>query len=224
MYSYSGLVPGEGIWPLLQPLTYTYLPAPLLLPPIQAHNLCNRPPSLSTGEWAAPREYHCFHRPAAPLAALPPLWAFPQAYAAALRPPFSAPSHPGPSLPAAPGSATVQDWTPWPEGSCLQTELRWGRVERASGPRLELPDYVRRELRRVYGTYPRTDVRVTYRGGEFLLRAAPRVREPEYRMERRVLRPPASSGSDSRSGSRGHNSPAAEVAERGRRKKGKGLS
>ncbi|KAB0392818.1 hypothetical protein E2I00_018187, partial [Balaenoptera physalus] len=57
----------------------------------------------------------------------------------------------------------------------------------------QLPDFVRRELRRAYGTYPRTDVRVTYRGGEFLLQGAPRVREPEYRTERRVLRRPASS-------------------------------
>ncbi|XP_037352871.1 uncharacterized protein C10orf95 homolog [Talpa occidentalis] len=224
MYSYSGLVPGEGVWPLLQALTYTYLPAPLLLPPIQAHNFCSRPPGLGAGEWAAPREYHCFHHAAAPPAAVPPWWAFPQAYAAALRPPFSAPSYLGPSLPAAPGPATAEEWAPWPEGGSLQAELRWGRVERASDPRLELPDYVRRELRRAYGTYPRTDVRVTYRAGEFLLRAAPRVREPEYRVERRALRPAAGSASDSPGGSRGHSGPAAEVTERGRRRKGKGLS
>ncbi|XP_058399863.1 uncharacterized protein C10orf95 homolog [Diceros bicornis minor] len=211
MYSYSSLAPGDGVWPSLQPLTYTYLPAPLLLPPIQAHNFCSRPRSLSAGEWGAPREYHCFHGPGAPLGAVPPLWVFPQAYAA--------PGYLGPSLhaPVAAGTVAAESWAPWPEGGSLQAELRWGRVERALGPRLELPDFVRRELRRVYGTYPRTDVRVTYRGGEFLLQAAPRVREPEYRVQRSVLRPPASSGS-------GDSSPARKAAERGRGKKRKGRS
>lgn len=219
MYAYYCLAPGEDAWPLLQPLTYTYLPTPLLLPPIQAHNFCSLPLKLSAGEWAAPREYHCFHAPGAPLDVAPPLWGFPQAYSAALHPPFPAPSYPGLSLqaPAAARPAATESWAPWPEGGSLQAELRWGRVERALGPRLELPAFVLRELRRVYGTYPRTDVRVTYRGGEFLLQGAPRVLEPEYRAERRVLRPPASSGS-------GDNSPTREAAERGRGRKRKGLS
>nr|XP_036857270.1 uncharacterized protein C10orf95 homolog [Manis javanica]XP_036857271.1 uncharacterized protein C10orf95 homolog [Manis javanica]XP_036857272.1 uncharacterized protein C10orf95 homolog [Manis javanica] len=216
MYSYSCLAPGEGVWPPLQALTYTYLPAPLLLPPIQAHNFCSRPPCLSAGEWAAQREYHSFHGPSALLALAPPLWAFPQAHATALSQPFPAPGYLGPSLqsPAA-GTAAAQSWESWSEGCSLQAELRWGRVERARGPRLELPDFVLRELRRVYGTYPRTDVRVTYSGGEFLLQAEPRVLEPEYRVKRRVLRPPASSCS-------GHSSPTREA--RGRRKKRTGLS
>lgn len=214
MYSYSCLEPGAGVWPPLQPLTYPYLARPLLLPPIHAHRCCSRLPSLPAGEWPAPREYHCFHGPGAP-----PSWAFPQAYAAALRPPYPAPGYLGPSLqgPAVEGMAAAQRGTQWPEGSSLQLELRWGRVERTLGPSLKLPDVVRRELRRVYGTYPRTDVRVTYRGGQFLLQAAPRVPEPEYRVQRRVLRPPASSGS-------GDSSPAAEAAERGRGTKRKGQS
>ncbi|XP_040479943.1 uncharacterized protein C10orf95 homolog [Ursus maritimus] len=214
MYSYSCLASGEGVWPPLQPLTYTYLPGPLLLPPIHAHSFCSRSPRLTADEWPALREYHCFHGPGAPLAAGPPSWAFPQAYAAALLLPFPAPGYLGPSLlgPAAEGSVASQRGALWPEGGSLQAELRWGRVERALGPRLELPEVVRRELRRVYGTYPRTDVRVTYRGGQFLLQAAPRVPEPEYRVQRRVLRPPASSDS-------GDSSPAAEAAERGRRRK-----
>ncbi|XP_077733994.1 uncharacterized protein C10orf95 homolog isoform X1 [Canis aureus] len=219
MYSFSSLAPGEGIWPPLQPLPYAYLTGPLLLPPIHAHSFCSRPPRLIAGEWPAPREYHCFHGPGAPLAAAPPSWAFPQAYAAALRPRFPAPGCLGPSLrgTAAEGSAAARREAPWPEGASQQAELRWGRVERALDPRLELPDLVRRELRRVYGTYPRTDVRVTYRGGQFLLRAAPRVREHEYRVQRRVLRPPAS-------GDSGDSSPAAEAAECGRRRKRKGPS
>ncbi|XP_044096333.1 uncharacterized protein C10orf95 homolog [Neovison vison] len=219
MYSYSCLASKEGVWPPLQPLTYTYLPSPLLLPPIHAHSFYSWPPSLSAGEWPAPREYHCFHGPGAPLAAALPSWAFQQAYAAALLPPFPAPGYLGPSLQGTAGeeTAAAPRWAQWPEGSSLQVELRWGRVERALGPRLELPDVVRREFRRVYGTYPRTDVRVTYSGGQFLLQATPRVPEPEYRVQRRVLRPPASSGS-------ADSSPAAEVAERGRGRKRKSRS
>lgn len=218
MYSYSCLAPADGVWPPLQPLTYTYLPGPLLLPPIQAHNFCSRAPALSAGDWTAPREYHYFHGPGACPGAPPFWWAFPQAYAAALPPPFPAPGYPGPSqqAPGPAGTAAAESWAPWPEGGSLQAELRWGRVERALGSRLELPDFVRRELRRVYGTYPRTDVRVTFRGGEFLLQGAPRVGEPEYRVQRRLLRPRAGSGS-------GDSSPAVEAAERGRRKTRKGL-
>ncbi|KAM8780297.1 uncharacterized protein C10orf95 homolog [Rhynchonycteris naso] len=218
MYAYSCVEPGEGFWPPLQPLTYTYLPGPLLLPPIQAHNCCSQPPALRAGYWAAPREYHCFHGSGASPGAAPSWWAFPLAYAAALRLPFPAPGYPGLSLqePAAARTEEAESWAPWPEGGSLQAQLRWGLVEPASGPRLELPDFVRRELRRVYGTYPRTDVRVTFRGGEFLLQAAPRVGEPEYSVRRRLLRPPASSGS-------GDNSPAGEAAERSRGKKRKGL-
>ncbi|XDB64947.1 hypothetical protein ABFV05_018563 [Capra hircus] len=176
----------------------------------------SRPRDLCGGEWAAPREYHCFHATGAPLEFAPPFWVFPPAYAAALRPPFPAPGYLGPSLQAsaATAQAAVESGAQWPEGGTVQAELRWGRVERALGPRLELPDSVRRELRRVYGTYPRTNVRVTYRGGEFLLRGSPRLREPEYRVERGALRSPASSDS-------GDNSPAGEAVERGRRQKRK---
>ncbi|XP_030741878.1 uncharacterized protein C10orf95 homolog [Echinops telfairi] len=174
MYSYSCLLPEEGLWPSLQPLAYTYLPSPLLLPPIQAHNFCSRPPGLSAGEWATPREYHCFYGPSAPLPVASPYWAFPPAYAMAPSPLFPATGYAGPGPPP-PAAREGEGSAPWPEGDSLQAELRWGRVERALDPRHPLPDYVRRELRRAYGTYPRTDVRITYRGGEFLLQAAPRL-------------------------------------------------
>ncbi|KAM5322339.1 uncharacterized protein C10orf95 homolog [Glossophaga mutica] len=222
MYSYSCLAPGEGVWPPLQPLTYTYLSGPLLLPPVEAHNFCSWPPALSAGDWTAPREYHCFHGLGATLGAAPPWWAFPQPYAATLRPPFPALGYSGPSFqgPAAAGTAAAESGAQWPEGASLQAELRWGRVERARGPRLELPGFVRRELRRVYGTYPRTDVRVTVRGGKFLLQAVPRVGEPQYRVQRRLQRPPAGGGGGGGGQDRG---PAGEAAERGGRKKRKGL-
>lgn len=207
MYSYVCLPPAEGFWPRLQTLTYTYLPAPLLLPPIQTHNFCSRPVGLST----VPRELHCFHGTGPALAfSTPPWWAFPPPGASA--PGSSFPAS-GLSAPSGPARETA-----WPEGSSLQLQLRWGRVERMRGPPLPLPDAVRRDLRRVYGTYPRTDVRVTQRGGQFLLRAEPRVGEPEYKVARRVVRRPAS-GEDGDSGDR----PAApEAVQRSRPKKKQG--
>ncbi|KAK2098908.1 hypothetical protein P7K49_024359 [Saguinus oedipus] len=212
MYAYSWLSPREGVWPPLQPFTCAYLAAPLLLPPIQAHSFRSRPGSLYTGEWAAPREYHRFYGLAAPPEAAEPWWACPPAYAAALRPRCPAAGISGLSLQAP--EAAAESWTPWPEGGSLQTELRWGLVERARGPPLQLPDFVRRELRRAFGTYPRADVRVTQRRGQFLLQATPRVREPERRVEWRVRRRPDS----------GDNGPDQEAAERGRLRNSKGLS
>ncbi|XP_055976829.1 uncharacterized protein C10orf95 homolog [Sorex fumeus] len=208
MFSYC-LASGEGIWPPLQPVTYAYLPTPWLLPPIQAHNFCSRPQGMTAGEPAGPREFHYFHGPtAAPSWG----WAFPQAYAAVVRPPFPAAGYQG-------SAGRPESGAPWPEGSSVQAELRWGRVERVLGPGLELPDFVLLELRRVYGTYPHTDARVTYRGGEFLVQAAPRAREPEYRVERRVARVPAGRGSrDSSPGP-----PGATERKPGRRKKRRGL-
>ncbi|KAM6184791.1 uncharacterized protein C10orf95 homolog [Rhynchocyon petersi] len=226
MYPYCSLPSGEGLWPPLQPLTYTYLPAPPLLPPIQAHNFCSWPPSLSAGEWAVPREYHCFYGPNAPLPAASPFWAFSPAHPGALNLQFPGSGYAGPVLQPPAAAEAGESWAAWPEGSSLQAELRWGRVERLLGPRHQLPDYLLRELRRVYGTYPRTDMRITYRRGEFLLQATPRVGEPEYHVERRVLRRAASSSSsdsaaDGRSGGQG-GVPAREAEGRGRPKR-KGL-
>lgn len=220
MYAYSCLAPGHGAWPPLQPLAYTYLPGPLLLPCIRAHTVCGRPPAPGAGGWTAPREYHTFHGPGAPPGPAPLCWALPPASAAALAPPLPAPGDPG-SLAPAPAETAAASRAPWPEGGSLRAELRWGRVERAWGARLALPDPVRRELRRAYGTFPRTDVRVTFRGGEFLLEAAPRVGEPEVRARRRPPRPPAGSGS-SGSSDGSDSAPARGAAERGRREAGKG--
>lgn len=208
MFSY-GLASAEGIWSPLQPVTYTYLPAPWLLPPIQAHNFCSRPQSMNSGE---PREFHYFHTPTAPQS----WWAYPQAYANSVHPLFPGPGYLGPALPGPTLAGRPKSWAPWPEGSSLQAELRWGRVERVVGPRLELPDFVQRDLRRVYGTYPHTDARVTFRGGEFLVQAAPRAGEPKYRVGRREVRAPASRDTRDSSPSTG-----AMQKERGRQKKKK---
>lgn len=190
MFSYTPLPTAEGGWPPPQ-LFYSFLPGALLLPPIWAHDFCSRP--------AAPLEFHCFHG-----ACAPPWW----------------PRHPAAGVwgqsPPAP-APVARGEAPWPEGASLQVELCWGRVERARGPPLRLPDSVHRELRRAYGTYPRTDVRVTRRGGEYLLEAVPRVGEPEYRVERRVARRPDSGGS-------GDSSPARGARARGRPQRSKGPS
>ncbi len=40
----------------------------------------------------------------------------------------------------------------WPEG--FRGELRWGKLQRVLGVNWELPEFVKEDLRRVYGTYP----------------------------------------------------------------------
>ncbi|XP_063092076.1 uncharacterized protein C10orf95 homolog [Cavia porcellus] len=203
MFPYVSLPSVEGCWAPPQHVVYTLLPGALLLPPIAAHDFCSRPSAL--------REVHCFHG-----ARTPPWWLWPC-------PPLPAPGagtwcQPQPAAkPTAATAAVAEGATLWPEGASLQAELRWGRVERARGPPLRLPDAVRRELRRAYGTYPRTDVHVTRRGGEFLLQAAPRAGEPEHRVERRVTRRPDPNG-------RGDSSPARGARARGRPQKSRGPS
>ncbi|CAH6946496.1 2310034G01Rik [Phodopus roborovskii] len=208
MYSYVCLPPGEGVWPRLQTLTYTYLPAPLLLPPIHTHNFCSRPAA----------EFRCFHGAGAALGSTPPWWPFLPPGAATLGSSSSAAAAAGAHAPSQP-APDAERRAPWPEGGSLQLQLRWGRVERTRGPALPLPDAVRRDLRRVYGTYPRTDVRVTQRGGQFLVRAAPRVGEPEYRVARRVMHRPA--GRDDADS--GDSRAAPEPGQRGRPRKKQGL-
>lgn len=76
----------------------------------------------------------------------------------------------------------------WPEGFTLKGELHWGRLERIFGQRREIPDFVKDDLRRVYGTYPRTHVMITYQNGEFLVKGDPMVGEQEYTVEKKVIR------------------------------------
>lgn len=85
----------------------------------------------------------------------------------------------------------------WPEGFTLRGELRWGRLERVNGPRRELPDFVKEDLRRVYGTYPRTDVSIRLQGGEFVVHGDPQVGEQDYRLEKKVVRQLESTEADS---------------------------
>ncbi|KAJ8418099.1 hypothetical protein AAFF_G00138080 [Aldrovandia affinis] len=100
----------------------------------------------------------------------------------------------------------------WPEGATLRGELRWGKLQRAYGPRRDLPNFVREDLRRVYGTYPRTDVSITYQGGEYVVRGDPQVGSQEYRVEKKVVRRMESAEGDS----------VIEIVERKKKKKKKG--
>lgn len=75
----------------------------------------------------------------------------------------------------------------WSEGFTLRGELRWGKLERVFGGSQELPDFLKADLRRVYGTYPSTSVNVTYQRGEFVVRGQPRVGEQEYQVEKRLV-------------------------------------
>ncbi|XP_062319149.1 uncharacterized protein LOC134022005 [Osmerus eperlanus] len=116
---------------------------------------------------------------------------------------------PAPVAPTPPKPSRFQTQT-WPEGFTLRGDLRWGRLERVYGPRRELPEFVREDLRRVYGTYPRTDLSITYQGGEYVVRGDPHVGEQEYRVERRVVQLAESPEGDS----------VSEVVEERKKKRG----
>lgn len=70
----------------------------------------------------------------------------------------------------------------------MKGELHWGRLERVFGVRRELPEFVKEDLRRVYGTYPRTFVSISYQNGEYLVKGDPKVGEQEYTIEKKVIR------------------------------------
>nr|XP_020646427.1 uncharacterized protein LOC110077587 [Pogona vitticeps]XP_020646428.1 uncharacterized protein LOC110077587 [Pogona vitticeps]XP_020646429.1 uncharacterized protein LOC110077587 [Pogona vitticeps]XP_020646430.1 uncharacterized protein LOC110077587 [Pogona vitticeps]XP_020646431.1 uncharacterized protein LOC110077587 [Pogona vitticeps]XP_020646433.1 uncharacterized protein LOC110077587 [Pogona vitticeps]XP_020646434.1 uncharacterized protein LOC110077587 [Pogona vitticeps]XP_020646435.1 unc len=175
---------------------YSYLPlgpnhvSPMsqapMFPPIQMHNLYSRPLALildsnnGYNDNAAHQvEYHHMYG-AHPYSYPYPWWHWPQVSPLPLYNPY-ANYHPY--------TAYQQPrWDVWPEGFTLRGELRWGRLERVVGPRRDLPEFVRDDLRRVYGTYPRTDVSITYHNGEFLVKGDPIVGEQEYRIEKRIIR------------------------------------
>lgn len=69
----------------------------------------------------------------------------------------------------------------------MRGELQWGKLGKVFGPRKDLPEFVKDDLRRVYGTYPRTNVSITYRKGEFLIKGDPKVGEQEYAVEKKVI-------------------------------------
>ncbi|MGH0136618.1 UNVERIFIED_CONTAM: hypothetical protein FKN15_070025 [Acipenser sinensis] len=168
------------------------------LPPIYS----NRPLTLVSNDWGAIQqggqvEYHHFYG-FNPFSTMNPHLYY-------QRPCMYPPVHQGygSSMPEPQSSGG------WPEGFTLKGELRWGKLERINGARKEVPEFVKDDLRRVYGTYPKTDVSITYQGGEYLVRGDPRVGEQEYKLERKVVRQPSTPEEDS----------VSEIVERKKNKK-----
>ncbi|XP_051829924.1 uncharacterized protein C10orf95 homolog [Antechinus flavipes] len=178
MYPF-GYLPSQGAQP--QVFAYTYMPGPVVWPPMPLHNFNSQPLPPSAGDqarsqdlaaWFCPLGYPCQY----------PVWPLEH-------PVFYHLSYgSGASYPQARPGLAGQSQEVWSEGSFFSGELRWGRINRCWSPIKELPDFVRDDLLRVYGTYPYTEVHITYQDGEFLVRGKPRVGQQEYRVERRVVR------------------------------------
>ncbi|XP_075697180.1 uncharacterized protein C10orf95 homolog [Rhinoderma darwinii] len=161
--------------------SYSEMNNGFLFPPIQMHNFTSRPYSFAAGDPYYPQngrvEYHHF-------------------YGAN---PYSFPSWQYPSYNSAPAYGPLMNYNNshipqqvntivWPEGFTMKGELQWGRLERVFGVKRDLPEFVKDDLRRVYGTYPRTFVAITYQNGEYLVKADPKVGEQEYTIEKKVIR------------------------------------
>ncbi|KAE8590514.1 hypothetical protein XENTR_v10018091 [Xenopus tropicalis] len=156
-------------------------PAGFVLPPIQMHNFSSRPSPLFGGQMYYPqeftngqREYHHFYG-VNPYYSLPN-WYYPRVSAV---PPYNHNYN---------NKQTHIKLNGWPEGFTMKGELHWGKLERVFGMKRELPEFVKDDLRRVYGTYPRTFVTITYQNGEFLVKGDPKVGEQEYTVEKKVVR------------------------------------
>ncbi|XP_053306394.1 uncharacterized protein C10orf95 homolog [Spea bombifrons] len=155
------------------------------LPPIQIHNFSSRPFAFVGDETSYPHnisngriEYHHFY-------GVNPLYNMPNWYYPSYNPgpaydPFLNYREPQ-AYPKPPVDA-------WPEGFTMKGELHWGKLERIFGVKRNLPDFVKDDLRRVYGTYPRTFVAITYQNGEYLVKGDPKVGEQEYTVEKKVIR------------------------------------
>ncbi|XP_039631319.1 uncharacterized protein LOC120542745 [Polypterus senegalus] len=175
------------------------------LPPIHLHNYTSRPYTLVKEDWdmysegGRAVEYHHFYG-INPLSLMNLYWYYQQAYMYPQNYSMYRKMTPEPPNNGA-----------WPEGFTMKGELRWGKLERIYGPRKEVPEFVKDDLRRVYGTYPKTDVSITYQGGEFLVKGDPRVGEQEYKVEKKVIRQAASPEGDS----------VSEIVEKRKKKKNK---
>lgn len=161
---------------------YTHMHNGLVLPPIQMHNFSSRPYAGLSGDryyfQNGRVEYHHFY---------------------GANPLYSMPSLPYGSFNTLPSYNPWMNYgnsqskpkpapNTWPEGFTMKGELLWGRLNRVFGIRRELPEFVKEDLRRVYGTYPTTFVSITYQNGEYLVKGDPKVGEQEYTIEKKVIR------------------------------------
>lgn len=189
----SPFVPRELCPPIVPPPPYTYLPlrtgreeaaSSVMIPAVHMHNFYSRPVTFVVDRSSYPDyaggqvEFHHLYGASHPY--FPPYytWHFPAVLPVPLYSPY-------------PGYNPYQRGDPyremWPEGFTMRGELQWGKLGKVFGPRKELPDFVKDDLRRVYGTYPRTSISITYRKGEFLVKGDPKVGEQEYTVEKRVV-------------------------------------
>ncbi|KAM8923797.1 uncharacterized protein C10orf95 homolog [Pelodytes ibericus] len=155
------------------------------LPPIQMHNFSSRPLAFPNNETFYPQtfsngrvEYHHFY-------GVNPFYNVPSWY----YPTYNSGPRYNPSLNyPKPQTYPKPIAENWPEGFTMKGELHWGKLERVFGLKRNLPDFVKDDLRRVYGTYPRTFVSITYQNGEYLVKGDPKVGEQEYTVEKKVIR------------------------------------
>ncbi|XP_055502980.1 uncharacterized protein LOC129704108 [Leucoraja erinacea] len=166
-----------------------------MLPPIQMHNFSSRPltlvmvdPTLDHEGPGKHTEYHHFYR----TPYISPYWYPPLP---PVLPPANPTSYQYPSyypytryVPPAAGA--------WPEGASLRGDLHWGKMGQIYGPSRELPELLQNDLRRVYGTYPKTYVTISYQNGEYLVKAEPKVGEQKYKVEKKVIRRPLTPSDD----------------------------
>ncbi|KAM4702595.1 uncharacterized protein C10orf95 homolog [Rhinophrynus dorsalis] len=171
---------------------YTNTHNGIALPPIQMHNFSSRPIPFLEGNTYYPQnlsnghvEYHHFY-------GVNPMYSYPNWY----NPIFNGmPAYN--NLMNYSNSPTHHKTDVWPEGFTMKGELHWGKLERVFGLKRDLPDFVKDDLRRVYGTYPRTLVSISYQNGEYLVKGDPKVGEQEYTVEKKVVRrQPTPSDSD----------------------------
>ncbi|XP_029466125.1 uncharacterized protein C10orf95 homolog [Rhinatrema bivittatum] len=158
------------------------LPYSTMLPPIQMHNFSSRPLTFvvenqndfqdAEGSYV---EYHHFYG-IDPSFLFAPSCYLPQVNPVSMYNPYMN------------YSSQWQNQDAWPEGFRMKGELHWGKVGRVFGHQRELPDFVKDDLRRVYGTYPKTVFTITYQNGEFLVKGDPFVGEQEYTLEKKVIR------------------------------------
>ncbi|XP_020823116.1 uncharacterized protein C10orf95 homolog [Phascolarctos cinereus] len=183
MYSF-GYLPSQGAQP--QFLAYTYMPGSMVSAPIQTHNFSSQPLALFTGDQTRYRDlaaqfytlgsyYYPYQHPVWSLEHMNPTLYYLSCGG-------------GGSYTQSNPRLVRQSQELWSEGSFFSGELRWGRLSRSWSPIKELPGFVQDDLLRVYGTYPHTEVFITYHDGEFLVQGKPRVGQQEYRVERRVVR------------------------------------
>ncbi|XP_041066178.1 uncharacterized protein LOC121290087 [Carcharodon carcharias] len=181
------MYPAAGLYGPLVPRRFVTPAEAFALPPIQMHNFSSRPLTIVMTEADNSQEgirkhteYHHFY--GTPY--FYPYWYMPPANPAAYMYPLYYP-HNG-YFP----QQQMLGMAGWPEGFSMKGELHWGKMERVFGPKRELPDFVQDELRRVYGTYPKTIVTVTYQNGEYLVKGDPKVGEQKYKVEKKVIRRP----------------------------------